>query len=155
MALDRYVFVWRDDDRKLAFVFWGDKLEPQIRWVERVGYESELNDYLNTLDRQPALAKGSLRFSVAANIAKASARHVERQLRKEGFTLLSPRDRATIDGGFKTERPIFVQTSWGRNWFPSVRAAARAMGLDPSAVTLAAQNPKRDDIRYADQVDQL
>jgi hypothetical protein len=148
-----FVHIWKNDARRLAFVFRGDALEPRIRWVERVAYPSDLNDYLNTLERQPVLAEGSLRFSVTPGVAKASVRQLEKRLENQGFTILSPRDRDTIDAGRKARRPVYVVGPYGRQWFKSVRAAARALKCDASTIVLACQDQKRDDIQYADEVD--
>jgi hypothetical protein len=153
-TLERYVFVWRDDDRKLAYVGWGDALESKMLWIERDAYDSPLNNWLRSLDKPPEPAEGSMKFSVTGNVAKASVRQLEKRLENQGFALLSPRDRDTIDAGHKASRPVYVKTGWGRSWFKSVRAAARALKCDASTIVLAAQDKKRDDIQYADEVDQ-
>lgn len=150
----RFVYVWKWPSEMRAFVFYGDKLEPKIKFIERFAYESDLNDWLRTLGAQPALAEGSLRFAVFANVARTAKRRIEKKLIADGWTILSARDRSTLPGGWREERPVYVRTAWGVNWFPSVHRAAAALNVDPSTVTLAAQDPKRDDIRYADEVDE-
>lgn len=151
----RFVFIWRDDAKRLAHVFHGDALEPKLRWIERDAYESDLNDWLRGLDSQPALAEGSLRFAVFANVARTAKRRIEKKLAADGWTILSARDRSTLPGGWREERAVYVRTAWGLNWFPSVHRAAAALGVDPSTVTLAAQDPKREDIQYADEIEEV
>lgn len=154
MALESsYVFVWKDSERKVAYAGWGDALAPKLLWVEKDSYESELNSWLRTLDRPPDLAPESVRFAIFQNAARAAVRRITNRLRNEGWQVLSARDESTIDGGYKEDRPVYVQGPYGRQYFRSVRAAARALGVTPSAVTrLARSNNSR--ITYVDEADQ-
>ena len=117
-------------------------------WLDRNIYESELNDHLRTLPSMPKLDYFS-RSLLYATEARSQTRAGERVLEKEGFRLLSSRDRATIKAGRQPPRPVYVTKDGKRHWFRSVRAAARAMGVDPSTITLAAQSSNRPDVTYA------
>lgn len=151
-----FVFGFRDADKRLAYVW--HSLNPQAMeqlWQSRYEVESGLNDYLRTLTARPSLDKSLCQiFPVYKNRARTLVRGMEKQLKAQGYSILSERDRASIDSGIKPERAIYVQTAWGRHWFRSVTDAARALKMTPSAVTQAAQSPNPK-IEYADIVDEL
>lgn len=141
-----YVFRWRFT-QTVEFVFVGNEFTPRKIWRRRHEFDSQLHDVLRTLEVRP-LAKRVLASPVYATEARAIKKGLERTLRAKGVKLLSSRNRATIKAGHKSPRPVYVETAWGRTWHPSVRAAARALGVDHSTISLAAKNPSRTDVYY-------
>lgn len=139
----QYIWVWKfDGDR--AFVFIGTRMSPSKRWRRRYEFESELHDVLRALDRKPK-SKPLLAAPVFGTEARAIKTGVDEKLQAEGYKLLSSRDRSTIKAGHKPPRAVFVTTGWGNQWFPSIRAAAKALGVHYSTVFLAAADPDRLD----------
>jgi hypothetical protein len=99
---------------------------PEALWARRFAYESGLNDVLRTLDLEP-YAEEAVSIAMHRNEARAVKRSTEDQLRRDGYKLLSARDRRTIKAGDIKPRPIYLLTEWGhRAWFRSIAAAARA-----------------------------
>jgi hypothetical protein len=144
-----YVFEWLDDAVKVAFVNWSAEREPWLKlWEERADYLSGLNDWLRTLDKPPRLVVINQR-PIYAGAARSLVRLRQAALRGDGYNVLLDRDKDTIKAGKQPRRPVYVTDGFGKQcWFSSVSAAARALGLSKSAVTQAAQDPNRTDVRY-------
>jgi hypothetical protein len=99
---------------------------PEALWARRFTFESGLNDVLRTLDLAP-YAEEVVAIDLFGNEARAVKRSTEDQLRRDGYKLLSARDRRTIKAGDIKPRPIYMLTPQGhRAWFRSIAAAARA-----------------------------
>lgn len=148
---DSYCYCWRDDAKRIAVVFVGDAKAPERRWHARNEFESDANLWLRTLDKQPEPGDGSMLWPDFGNRMRTIALSLTAQLTEQGYDVLSFRDYSTVKAGYQKRRPVYITDSFGkRRWFRSVNAAARALGKDPSTITLAAQDPKRTDIQYAD-----
>ncbi len=141
-----YVFRWQFTPRR-AFVFVGHQFTARQLWQRRYEYESELHDALRSLETRPTTER-LFAGALFATEARAIRKGVQAKLRSRGYKLLSARDRSTIRAGRKEPRPIYVTTCWGTHWFPSVRAAARALRVDHSTLSLAAKNPNRIDVFF-------
>lgn len=138
---DSYTYVWIIGQK--AYVWWDDVKGPERVWAVRDDYDSELNDWLTLLDEKPKLDRRSLLFATYGNRCRATVRLIRKQLIRDGYELLSSRDRATVKAGHQRRRPVYSPKGWHR----SVSAAARAWRIDKSAVTLKCQAGK-DGWRY-------
>jgi hypothetical protein len=137
------VHAWLWDDDKTAYIFTGDADEPMRKWRSRDEFESQLNDKLRSLSREPA-NKG-LSLVAYKEQARAVAITWVKRLVARGYRVLSNRDRASHCGGTKKRRPCYVPTPWGLQWFPSVSAAARALQVDSSTVWHKCNNKYNND----------
>ncbi len=142
------VWVWLWPHDMTAFVFTGDDFEPARRWRSRSDHESQLNDKLRSLPRQPATEDKppyGLDLVMHAKQARAVLTAMVRRLVKDGYRILAARDRDSHCGGHQKKKPCFVPTPWGLSWFPSVSAAARALQVDSSTISHKLSNPYNHD----------
>lgn len=145
MAASRtYVYTWIDRDARVAFVFYGDKRAPQRIWDGRWDIDSELTDWLMPMKAAPQIdAEHSLLSPTYASQARSFMRMMQQKFKITGYTVLSNRDRDTIKVP-RGRQPVFTP----RGWFKSVRAAAHALSVSPSLVTLNCQDESKPDWKY-------
>jgi hypothetical protein len=135
--------MWKSDREQTAFVGYGQKAPWDRLWDQRHAVESTLSQWLRTLDAQPPREQHR---AASATAAKFVQRQLTKRLRAEGYRIVSDRPLETIVTP-TGRQPVLVNGQV----YKSVRAAARATGLSPAAITLAAQDPKRTDVYYLDK----
>lgn len=139
-------FIWRDEESKVAFVGYGEGIQPWHRvWAMRSAHDSELNRWLNSLPKMPPLFMHS-DSAMYATEAKALVFDSQKALRDEGFKILSRRPKHTFGGGHRKRRPVEID---GKQ-FGSVSDAARALGISHACVSQNCTNPKKTNWKYAD-----
>ncbi len=129
------VWTWlSDEDGEPIYVGWGKftVTHPAKHvWASRKAYDSELNLWLRSLDREPdrLYGEGAAKFSKAE--ASHQANYITRQLKKKGRITLSSRPFGSKTGGGSARGVL----SPDLEIYTSVRQAAAANEVHPSSVT--------------------
>lgn len=131
------VWQWNDELGQPVYVGYGkhpmgSKVHPSaLRFKARHDCESELNDYLCTLKKEPDHEESITRQKMYKEGAKAYVFALRRKLAKEGHTLLTTRPRGTTIGG--GARRCVVDPNG--TTFDSVRSAADFWGVAACTIT--------------------
>jgi hypothetical protein len=123
-----------------------------VRWEARYDRESELTLWLRTLGAEPRRVANIPHCTMSAACVQAVWSGTRRQYEDLGIRLKSDRptdrDPKTYNAGKKLPRAVIGPNG---DLYPSVRAAARDVGLTPAAITLHCQ--RRGAWRYLDELE--
>jgi len=128
------VWVWTFEDGDPAYVGWGRTTinhPAKAIWAQRDKYESELNRWLRTLDREPLRSAQLYGQDLTKIEASTLASELRRLYKRKGFTLLDSRPDGTRLGGGRKRMVLGPDLEL----YESVRHAARVVGYHPSTIT--------------------
>lgn len=136
MGRDRkfVVWTWLYPNGSPAYVGWGEfKITHPAKavWASRAKYDSELNDWLQTLEAEPRRDEETVSIELHKSEARAIAQAKRMLLRAKKENILESRPRDSYAGGGGPRQVLGPDLTI----YSSVRAAATDYGVNPSTVT--------------------
>ncbi len=128
------VWTWLNDEGEPVYVGWGKfcLTHPAKHvWASRKAYDSELNDWLRTLEREPDRKYDELTARFSRTEASAQANFMRKDLKAKGAKLLDSRPKGTKAGGGAARGVLTPDLEI----YESVRQAATALGVHPCTIT--------------------
>jgi hypothetical protein len=128
------VWTWLRDDQTPAYVGWGEFTiahPAKHVWNSRDLYDSALNEWLRSLDKEPKRDTLTPSIPFHKREARAIATAMRKAFREEGHNVLESRPSGTYNGGGGAKRV----RSPDLTIYDSVRQAAEANGVSPSTIS--------------------